>query len=137
MIVGKAGELGDQPGDEIDADRRHLAPRGGGEQLAAAFGPAFEDGDLEVRKVRPGRDLGRPHARGDQLRRDDQSVPAQPVADQLGQRRERSRSFAGAERSDQERAVVLIEPGRGALLVCVQGPRGEGGVHRNAALALV
>ena len=104
MIVGKGGELGDQPGHQIDADHRHLARRRGSEELPPAFGTAVENGDAQVLQVRPGRDLRRPYGRGDQLGRDDQGVPALPVADQLGQRRERGSAFAGAQRRDQKGA---------------------------------
>ena len=137
MIVGKAGEFGDQPGHEINADRRYLARGSGSEELPPALGAAIKNGDAKVLKVRPGRDLSRPYGLGDELRRDHQSVPAQPVVNQLGQRRERGRSFAGAKRRNQERRVVLVEPGSGALLVRIEDARKEGGVHRSAALALV
>ena len=103
VIVGNGGKLGDQPGHEIDADHRHLARRRGGEELPPAFGAAVENGDAQMLQVRPGRDLLRPYGRGDELRRDDQGVPALPVADQLGKRRERGSAFAGAKRRDQER----------------------------------
>ena len=99
--------------------------RSGSEELPPAFGAAVKNGDAKMLQMRPERDLGRPYGPGDQLRRDHQSVPALPVANQLGQRRERSRAFAGAERSDQERGVVLVEPGRGALLVRIQDARGR------------
>ena len=88
-------------------------------------------------QMRPGRDLLRPYGRGDELRRDDQGVPALPVADQLGERRERGSAFAGAERRDQNSRVALVEPGCGALLVRTQDAREEGGVHRSAALLFV
>ena len=67
-----------------------------------AFGVAVKNSNAKVPKVRPGRDLLRPYGRGDQLRRDDKSVPALPVADQLGKRRERGSALAGAERRDQQ-----------------------------------
>ena len=101
VIVGKGGELGDQPGHEIDADHRHLARWRGGEERPALFGAAVKNSNAKVPKVRPGRDLGRPYGRGDQLRRDDKSVPAVPVADQLGKRRERGSTLAGTKRRDQ------------------------------------
>ena len=137
MIVGKRGKLGDQPGHEIDADHRHLARRSGGEELPSAFGAAVENGDAKMRKVRPGRDLLRPYGRGDELRCDDKSMPAVPVADQLGKRRECGSALAGAERRDENSSVALVEPGCGALLVRTQDAREEGGVHRSAAFALV
>ena len=135
MIVGKSGELGDEPGHEVDADHRHLARWRGGEELPSAFGAAVENGDAKMPKVRPGRDLLRPYGRGDELRRDDKSMPAVPVADQLGKRRERGSALAGTERRDQERRVALVEPGCGALLVRTQDAREEGGVHWAAPAA--
>ena len=83
------------------------------------------------------RDLLRPHGRGDELRRDDKGVPALPVADQLGERRERRGALAGAERGNQKSGVALVEERCGALLVATQDAREEGGVHRSAAFALV
>ena len=76
-------------------------------------------------QVRPGRDLLRPHGLGDELRRDDQGVPALPVADQLGDRRERGSALAGAERRDQKGGVALVQKRRGALLIGAQDARGE------------
>ena len=134
MIVGKAGEFADQPGHQVDADHRHLALGSGGEQRPPALGAAVENGDAKMRKVRPGRDLLRPHGRGDELRRDDERVPAVPVADQLGDRRERGSALAGAERRDQKGGVVLVEQGRGAFLVGAQDA-GEGRVHWAASAA--
>ena len=75
-------------------------------------------------QVRPGRDLLRPHGLGDELRRDDQGVPALPVADQLGERRERGSALAGAERRDQKGGVALVQERRGALLVRAQDAGG-------------
>ena len=137
MIVGKGGELGDQPGHEIDADHRHLARRRGGEELPPAFGAAVENGDAKMLQVRPGRDLLRPYGRGDELRRDDQSVPALPVADQLGKRRERGSALAGAKRRDQKGRVALVEIGCGALLVANAGREGGRGRSSQRRLALV
>ena len=89
-------------------------------------------------KVRPGRDLLRPYGRGDELRRDDKSVPALPVADQLGERRERGSALAGAERRDQKGGVALVEIGCGALLIRTQDARrGRGAFICSAAFALV
>ena len=117
MIIRKRAELGDQPGHEVDADRRQLARRRGREELAPAFWAAVENRDSQMPEVRPHRDLRGPYGASDQLGGDHQGVPAQPVADQLGERCERGSALASAERSNQEGAVVLIEPGRGALLV--------------------
>ena len=89
-------------------------------------------------QVRPGRDLLRPYGRGDELRRDDKRVPAVPVADQLGERRERGSALAGAERRDQKGGVVLVEIGRGALLVASAGREARKGAFIcSAAFALV
>ena len=133
VIVGKAGELADQPGHQVDADHRHLALGRGGEERPPALGAAVENGDAKMPKVRPGRDLGRPYGRGDELRRDDEGVPAVPVADQLGDRRERGGALAGAERRDQKGGVVFVQIGRGALLVRAQdagrGVRSLGGLR--------
>ena len=76
--------------------------------------------------MRPGCDLSRPYGRGDELGRDDKCVPAMPVADQLGDRRERGSALAGAERGDQKRGVALVEIGRGALLIGAQDAGGKG-----------
>jgi hypothetical protein len=45
VIVGDRGELGDQPGHQIDADHRHLTRGSGGEELAPALGAAVEHGN--------------------------------------------------------------------------------------------
>ena len=68
-------------------------------------------------EMRPGRDLRRPHGRGDQLRRNDEHMPAVAVADQLGARRERGSALAGAERRDEKDRLVLVQERRGALLI--------------------
>jgi len=47
-------------------------------------------------------------------------MPAMPITDEVGERRERCGAFAGAQRRDQERGVALIEERRCALLVRVQ-----------------
>ena len=60
-----------------------------------------------------------------------------PVADQLGDRRERGSALAGAERRDQKGGVVLVEPGRGAFLVGAQDARRRGAFICRAAFALV
>ena len=56
-----------------------------------------------------------------------------PVADELGERRERGSALAGAERRNQKRRVVLIEECRRTLLVFPQVAGVDGGVHRSAA----
>ena len=109
VIIGKAGELGDQPGHEVDADHRHLARGAAARSSRRRSGPPSRTAMRRCRKVRPGRDLRRPYGRGDQLRRDDKSMPALPVADQLGQRRERSRTLAGTKRRDQQGGIALVE----------------------------
>ena len=58
--------------------------------------------------------------------RDDQGVPALPVADQLGERRERGSALAGAERRDQKGGVALVQQRCGALLVGTQDAGEEG-----------
>jgi len=57
VIVGEAGELAHQPGHQVDADRRHLALAGAGEERAPALGRAVENGDAQMREVRPERDF--------------------------------------------------------------------------------
>ena len=108
MIIGNTGELGDQPGHEIDADHRQLARWRGGEDSPALLGVAVKNSNAKVPKVRPGRDLLRPYGRGDQLRRDDEAVPALPVADQLGKRRECGSAFAGAKRGNGKGSVAFV-----------------------------
>ncbi len=138
VIVGERGELADEPGHEVDADHRHLARGRGGEQLPPALGAAVEHGDAQMRQVRPGRDLLRPYGRGDELRRDDEGVPAVPVADQLGERRERGSALAGAERRDQEtRRRARRGTSRRAAGSDRRTAASEGGVHRSAAFDLV
>src|SRR5262249_19762254 len=129
MIIRDAGKLLDQALHEIDPDRRHLARRRSGEERAPAPGCAAEDGDAQMREVRPERDLPRPHGRGDELGRDDERVAAVSVADKLGECRERGGTLTGAERRDQERGIVLVEEGRGSLLIGAQNASGEGRVH--------
>src|SRR5262249_61179575 len=60
MIVGKRGELANQPWHEVDANHRHLARRRGTEARPALFGTAVEDGDTQMRQMIKGRDLGEP-----------------------------------------------------------------------------
>jgi hypothetical protein len=100
MIGREGGELGDEPGDQVDPDHRHVARGSSGEQLSPAFGTPIKHSDAKMRQVRPVRDLLRPYGGGDELRRDDETVPMVPVADQLGERRERGSALAGAERRD-------------------------------------
>src|SRR5262249_27386208 len=79
----------------------------------------------------------RPHSCGDKLRGDDERVSALPVADELGECRDRSGPLAGAERRYQECGVALIEERRSSLLVSVQDATGEVSVHiRNRASKL-
>ena len=93
-------------------------------------GLPVENGNAQMLQVRPGRDFLRPYGLGDELGRDDQGVPALPIADQLGERRERGRALAGAERRDQKGGVALVEPRRGALLIGAQDARGRGAFMR-------
>ena len=44
MIIGKAGELGDQPGHQVDADHRHFALGGSAQERPPALRIAVEDG---------------------------------------------------------------------------------------------
>jgi hypothetical protein len=98
VIVGKSGELADEPGHQIDADHRHFARWCGGQQLPPAPGAAVENSDAKMSKVRPGRDLLRPYGRGDQLRGYYKRVPAVFVAHEVGECRERGCALAGTER---------------------------------------
>src|SRR5262245_19956564 len=82
-----------------------------------------------MRKMRPERDLLRPHGCGDKLRGDDERVAALPVADEIGERCERGSPLAGTERRYQERGVARIEERRSSLLVSVQDASGERCVH--------
>ena len=116
MIVGDRGELADEPGHEVDPDHRDVARRSRGEQLSPALGAAIKHGDAQMRQVRPVGDF-RPYGRRHELWRNDKSVAAMPVADQLGERRERGSALAGAERRDQKRSVMLVQKCRRALLV--------------------
>jgi hypothetical protein len=137
MVGANGGELVDQPRHQVDANHCDLARGRGSEERAPALRAPVEDGDAKMLQVRPGRDLLRPYGRGDELRRDNEAVPALAVTDQLGERRERSSTLAGTERRDQHSGVALVEPGCGALLVRTQDAREEGGVHRSAALLFV
>ena len=86
-----------------------------------------------MRKMRPGRDLGRPHGRGDELRRNHQRVAAVSVADQVGERRKRGSALAGPEGRDKKGSVVFVEPGSGSFLVGAQNAMRERCVHLRAA----
>src|SRR5262249_54352911 len=97
--------------------------RRGREQLLPARGGTVKDSDAQVIKVRPERDLPRPHGRGDELGRDDKSVPALAITDEFGNRRERGSPLAGAEGGDQEGGIVFVKEGRRAVLIGVQGAR--------------
>ena len=79
-----------------------------------------------MRQVRPVGDFHWPYGGRHELRRDDKRVAPMPVADQLGERRERRSALAGAERRDQKRGVALVEECRRALLVAPQAAGGEG-----------
>ena len=109
----------------------------GGEELPPALGAAVENGDAKMLQVRPGRDLLRPYGRGDELRRDDEAVPALPVADQLGKRRERGSALAGAERRDEKGSVALVQEGCGALLVTERRMRARKGAFIAAPPSLL
>ena len=137
MIIGKGGEFADQPGHKVDADHRHLALGRGG-AAAPAGAPGFPSRTATRRCCRCGQDaISCGHTVvGDELRRDDQRVPALPVADQLGERRERGSALAGAERRDQKGGIALVQKRRGALLIRAQDA-GERRVHLRAAFALV
>jgi hypothetical protein len=128
VIIRNDGELVDEPGHEVDADHRDLALGGDGEERAPALRVSVEDGDAQVPQERPRRDLLRPHRRRDQLRRDDERMPAVPVADQLGSCCERSRALARAERSDEDGGIALEQKRCGAFLVAAQDA-GEGCIH--------
>jgi len=57
-VIGlKPGELADQPGHQVDADRRHLALAGAGEERSPALRRAVENSDAQMREMRPERDL--------------------------------------------------------------------------------
>jgi hypothetical protein len=120
VIVGDGGKLIDEPGHEIDPDHCELALGGSSEQRAPALRAAVEHGDPQMLQVRPGRDFLRPDSRSDQLWRDNKSMPAVPVADQLGERRERGRALAGTKGRDQNSSVAFIEPGCGPFLIAAQ-----------------
>ena len=109
----------------------------GAQERPPALRAAVENGNAQMLQVRPGRDLLRPHGLGDELRRDDQGVPAMPVADQLGERRERGSALAGAERRDQKGGVALVQKRCGALLIASAGCGREGAFICRAAFALV
>src|SRR5262249_59787738 len=103
--------------------------RGGAEEGPPAVGAAVEDGDAQVLKVRPARDLGRPYGRGDELGGNDESMPAVPIADQFSDRCERSSAFPSPKGGDQERGVALVEIRSRPLLIATQDAREEGCVH--------
>ena len=76
-----------------------------------------------MRQVRPGKRL-RPAIRSShKFRSDNERVPPVAVADQLGECRERSSALAGAQRSNQKCAVVLVQVGRGVLLIRTQAAK--------------
>ena len=87
----------------------------------------------KVPKVRPGRDLGRPHRRGDQLRCNHQRVAAVLVANEVGKSRKRGSSLAGPKGRDKKGSVVFVEPGSGSFLVGAQNAMRERCVHLRAA----
>ena len=117
MIVGNCCELGDEPAHVVDANHRELALGCISEQRAPAFRAAVENGHTQVPEVWPGRDLGRPYGLSDELGRDHQGVPAIPVPNQLGERRERGSALAGPEWRDQKSGIVLVQVRRGSLLI--------------------
>jgi hypothetical protein len=140
MIVGDGGELTDQPGHKVDADHRHLSRRSGSEEKPALLGAAVENGDAKVLKVRPRRDFSRPDGRGDELRGDDEGMPAVPIADQFGERREGSSALTSPKRGDQERSIALVKVCCRPLLIATQDAREEGSIHGlppSAAFAFV
>ena len=49
MISCAGGELGDEPGDQVDSDHRHVARGSGGEQVPPALGAAVKHGEAQVR----------------------------------------------------------------------------------------
>ena len=90
---------------------------------------AVEHGNAQMREMRPERDLPRPHGCSNELWGDDERVAAFPVADEIGERRERGGSLAGAERRYQERGVALIEKCRSPILIGIQSASDGGRVH--------
>jgi hypothetical protein len=129
VIVGNGGKLGDQPRYKVNADHRHLARHSGSEERPPARGPTVENGDAQMRQMRPGRDLLRPYGRGDELGGNDEGVPAVPVANEISERCERGSAFAGAERRDGKAGVGLVQECREALLIGTQDATGERSVH--------
>ena len=120
MVVRDRGELAGEPWHVVDADHRDVARRCFGEQLLPALGAALEHGKAQVCQVRPLGGFVRPYGGRHELGCDDQRVAPMPVADELGERRERGSALAGAERRNQKRGVALIEECRRALLVLPQ-----------------
>jgi len=51
-----------------------------------------------MREMRPERDLSRPHGCSNKLWGNDERMSTLPVADEIGERRERGGALAGAER---------------------------------------
>jgi hypothetical protein len=129
MIVREFGQFLGQPLHQVDADHRHVAFAGRAQQLAPAFRAAVEHDQAQVPQMRPGRRFLRPYSLADELGRDHQGVPAQPVANQLSARCERRRPLTGAEGSDQKGGVALVQEGRSGLLVAAQDAGEEGRVH--------
>ena len=137
MIIRNGGEFADQPGHKVDTDHRDLALGSGAQERPPALRLPVENGNAQMLQVRPGRDLLRPHGLGDELRRDDQGVPALP---RRGSARRAAVSAAaplpapsGAIRKAASRSYKTR---CGALLIGTQDA-GERRVHLRAAFALV
>ena len=58
-----------------------------------------------------------------------QSVPALPVADEIGERCQGSSAFAGAKGGNQERSIALVEVCCCPLLIATQDACDEGRVQ--------
>jgi hypothetical protein len=129
VIVGKGGELADEPGHEVDADHRHVALGGGGKERLPLRRAAVEHSDAQVLEVPPGRDLGRPYGGRHEFRRDDEAVTALIVADQLSNRRKGSSALAGTERGDRKGGVAFVQERCKALLIGAQDAGADQHIH--------
>jgi hypothetical protein len=88
-------------------------------------------------EMRPERDFARPHGGCYELRSYNKRVAAVSVADEIGERYERSGTLTGAERRDHECAIMLVEPRGGSLLIAAQDARDEGRIHDNLSFESV